>query len=94
MPNVRFKNLRQHQEQTTLPPFALVVFTNTFNQLAKKTICATAPTNRDSLETYHKLPLAVETWKLALVALGKNNLLTLETTNNKCASRPFVRFPR
>jgi hypothetical protein len=47
MPNVQFKNLRQHQEKTTLPPIALVVLTNTFNQLAKKTFGATTPTNRD-----------------------------------------------
>jgi hypothetical protein len=48
MPTVQLKNLRQRQENTTLPPFALVLLpTHLTNQLAKKTFGATTPTNCD-----------------------------------------------
>jgi hypothetical protein len=43
---VQFKNVRQHQEKTTLPPFALVVLpTHLTNELTKKTVCATTSAN-------------------------------------------------
>jgi hypothetical protein len=71
----------------------VVLPTHLTNEFTKKSFAAKTPTNR-VLRGPHKLPLAVETWKLALATLGKHNQLTLETTNNKCASMPFVRFPR
>jgi hypothetical protein len=36
MPNMQFKNARQHQEKTTLPPFALVVLPTHLTNLPRK----------------------------------------------------------